>query len=162
MIKNSITNPYIVGNPIKTKEMFFGREDDFAFICRKLQAEKPNQVIVLCGERRSGKTSILFQILNGRLGDAFLPMMIDMQILAGIGSDDDFYKAILAAGIEQLKPEALEFKKLSELSTASAQTRLAEFIRLLNQIYPSKVVLILLDEYELLETKIKGLNYGTD
>ena len=154
MTKSSFTNPYIVGNPIKTKEMFFGREDDFSFISRKLQAEKPNQVIVLCGERRSGKTSILFQVLNGRLGDTFLPMMVDMQILAGIGSDEDFFKAILTAGMEQLKSDGKEFRSLLTLTT-SAQEKLTEFIRLLNQLYPAKVVLILLDEYELLETKIK-------
>jgi hypothetical protein len=42
---------------------------------------------VFCGERRSGKTSILFQILNGRLGERFLPVLVDMQILAGIRDD---------------------------------------------------------------------------
>jgi len=42
---------------------------------------------VFCGERRSGKTSILFQILNGCLGERFLPVLVDMQILAGIRDD---------------------------------------------------------------------------
>jgi len=44
---------------------------------------------VFCGERRSGKTSILFQILNGCLGERFLPVLVDMQILAVI-RDDSF------------------------------------------------------------------------
>ena len=67
-----IPNPYIVGNPIKTKDMFYGRQDDFDFIKRKLQAGNQSFIIVFCGERRSGKTSILFQILNGELGPSFL------------------------------------------------------------------------------------------
>jgi hypothetical protein len=28
-------NPYIVGNPICSREMFFGREDDFQYVVRK-------------------------------------------------------------------------------------------------------------------------------
>jgi len=74
-------NPYIVGNPIKTREMFFGREDDFQYVERKIGAARTNQVLVFCGERRSGKTSILFQILNGRLGERFLPVLVDMQMI---------------------------------------------------------------------------------
>ena len=70
-----IANPYIVGNPIKTAEMFFGRQDDFDFIKRKLESGDKSYIIVLCGERRSGKTSILFQILSGRLGKNFIPIL---------------------------------------------------------------------------------------
>ena len=73
----TITNPFIVGNPIKTKSMFFGREDDFEFTRRKLESGGKSYIIVLSGERRSGKTSILFQTLNGRLGENFLLIFID-------------------------------------------------------------------------------------
>ena len=56
-------------------------------MARKFGSSRANQVLVFCGERRSGKTSILFQILNGRLGERFLPVLVDMQILAGIRDD---------------------------------------------------------------------------
>jgi predicted AAA+ superfamily ATPase len=84
-------NPYIVGNPIRSREMFFGREDDFQYVVRKIGASRANQVLVFCGDRRSGKTSILFQILGGRLGERFLPVLVDMQILAGIRDDAQFW-----------------------------------------------------------------------
>lgn len=67
-MKPLLSDPYIVGNPIKSREMFFGREDDFQFVARKIGEGRSNQIVVLCGERRSGKTSILFQIRGGRLG----------------------------------------------------------------------------------------------
>ena len=52
--------------------MFFGREDDFNYAKIKLEgAAQGGVVLVFCGERRAGKSSILYQILNGRLGDRF-------------------------------------------------------------------------------------------
>jgi hypothetical protein len=89
-----ITNPYIVGNPIRTSEMFFGRDDDFQFARQKLTSERGGVVLVFCGERRSGKTSILFQILSGRFGPGFVPVLIDMQYFAAISDDADLYRSI--------------------------------------------------------------------
>ena len=100
-------NPYIVGNPIKTREMFFGREDDFGYVEKKIGSAKSNQVLVFCGERRSGKTSILFQILGGRLGERFLPVLVDMQILSSQMSD-------LATELEE-SPSDLIFKSRTPL-----------------------------------------------
>jgi hypothetical protein len=91
-MKPVLTNPYIVGNPIKSQEMFFGREDDFQFVSRKIGEGRSNQIVVFCGERRSGKTSILFQILGGKLGPGFLPILVDMQMLAGIKGDLAFFQ----------------------------------------------------------------------
>ena len=85
-----IHNPYIVGNPIKDQNMFFGREDDFNYIRQKVTSgQQEGGLLVLCGGRRSGKTSILFQIMNGRLGDEFVPVLIDMQAMT-VENDLDF------------------------------------------------------------------------
>ena len=87
----TIPNPYIVGNPIRSKDMFFGREDDFRFIRDKLVNSPTGLIIVLAGERRSGKTSILYQILNGRLGERFVPVFIDMQAMT-IRDEAEFFQ----------------------------------------------------------------------
>jgi hypothetical protein len=101
-----IPNPYIVGNPIRTPEMFFGREDDFQFARQKLTRERAGLALVFCGERRSGKTSMLFQILNGRLGPAFLPVLVDMQYFAAIARDHDFYENVVQEIVRAAYPEA--------------------------------------------------------
>ena len=55
-------NPYIVGRPITEAELFFGRHSLFEFIEDNL---KNNQkVILLYGQRRIGKSSIIVQIPN--------------------------------------------------------------------------------------------------
>lgn len=52
-------SPYIVGNPIDRKEMFYGRQDIIDRIRRQFSTSDPANVILLEGNRRIGKTSIL-------------------------------------------------------------------------------------------------------
>ena len=82
-------NPYIVGNPVRGRAMFFGREAEFALVQKRFGASDHGGLLVFCGERRSGKTSILFQILDHRLGPDFIPVLIDMQSMA-VGSEAEF------------------------------------------------------------------------
>ena len=53
------TSPYIVGSPIDREEMFFGRQDIIDKIQRQLSTSHRANVILLEGNRRTGKTSIL-------------------------------------------------------------------------------------------------------
>lgn len=86
-------NPYLVGNPIRTEKMFYGREDDFRYVRTKLEGVSQGVVIVFCGERRAGKSSILYQVLNGRLGGRFIPVFVDLQEMV-ISSDSEFFARI--------------------------------------------------------------------
>ncbi len=52
-------SPYIVGSPIDREEMFFGRQDIIDTIKRQLSTSHHANVILLEGNRRTGKTSIL-------------------------------------------------------------------------------------------------------
>jgi ligand-binding sensor domain-containing protein/protocatechuate 3,4-dioxygenase beta subunit len=94
-------NPFIVGNPIRTETMFYGREDDFRYVRTKLEGANQGVVIVFCGERRVGKSSILYQVFNGRLGDRFIPVFVDLQEMV-IASDAEFF-----ARISRLMAEAI-------------------------------------------------------
>jgi hypothetical protein len=86
-------NPFIVGNPIRTEKMFYGREDDFRYVRTKLEGTSQGVVIVFCGERRAGKSSILYQVAGGRLGERFIPVFIDLQEMV-IASDSEFFARI--------------------------------------------------------------------
>ena len=55
-------SPYIVGSPVERREMFFGRADVMERIKRQLGTSTHANVILLEGNRRTGKTSILRQI----------------------------------------------------------------------------------------------------
>src|SRR5437764_9066777 len=73
-------NPYIVGPPIKDPRRFFGRKDLFRFIASSLRSEA--KVILLRGQRRIGKSSVLSQIpLQADLQE-FVFAPIDFQYVA--------------------------------------------------------------------------------
>jgi len=147
-------NPYIVGNPVRDPAMFFGRESEFELIQRRFQAAPHGGLIVFCGERRSGKTSILFQILQGRLGESFVPVLIDMQSMA-VDNEIDFLGRIAAEIIEAVGPEARvdppDFSVSSKPSVGFHR-----FVENLIRRFPSRRLILLFDEYELFENKIES------
>ena len=55
-------NPYIAGAPVTEANMFFGREDVFRWIERSLTGKYVNHILVVHGQRRVGKTSVLKQL----------------------------------------------------------------------------------------------------
>ena len=56
--KGLVYSPYTVGNPVSEDGMFFGRERTMERISRQLGGDRAN-VVLLEGNRRTGKTSIL-------------------------------------------------------------------------------------------------------
>jgi ligand-binding sensor domain-containing protein len=168
-------NPFIVGNPIRGENMFFGREDDFRYVRTKLEAASQGIVIVFCGERRVGKSSILYQVMNGRLGDRFIPVFVDMQEMV-ISSDAEFFTRT-----SRLISESVSFAATRQVEAATAGASAHEtsigpgsdtakwsppvfvgnpyplFLDFLDRVLRAirdRTLLILIDEYELMESKV--------
>lgn len=73
-------NPYIAGAPVFTDQMFFGRND----LVKQMINTLHNNSMMICGERRIGKTSFLHRLyqLLPKVDDpdyCFYPVMIDLQ-----------------------------------------------------------------------------------
>jgi hypothetical protein len=75
-----VQNPYVAGSPLSGTEMFFGRDDIFDFVKQTLAREHGDHVIVLYGQRRTGKTSVLKQ-LHRHLDARYLCVFIDLHLL---------------------------------------------------------------------------------
>jgi len=73
-----IVNPYIAGAPVIEQRMFFGREDVFNWIERSLSGQYADHILVVHGQRRVGKTSVLKQLPN-RLPKRYIPIFFDLQ-----------------------------------------------------------------------------------
>jgi photosystem II stability/assembly factor-like uncharacterized protein/tetratricopeptide (TPR) repeat protein len=74
-----IPNPYIAGPPIGGDEGFYGRQDVFDFV-RKTFSSAHQKVIVLFGQRRVGKTSILYQLQKpSNLPAGFHPIYFNLE-----------------------------------------------------------------------------------
>jgi photosystem II stability/assembly factor-like uncharacterized protein/tetratricopeptide (TPR) repeat protein len=75
---DEIINPYIAGAPVTEQRMFFGREDVFNWIERSLSGQYADHILVVHGQRRVGKTSVLKQLPN-RLPKRYIPVFFDLQ-----------------------------------------------------------------------------------
>lgn len=73
-----IINPYIAGAPVIEQRMFFGREDIFQWIENSITGQYADHILVVHGQRRVGKTSVLKQLGN-RLPHRYIPVFFDLQ-----------------------------------------------------------------------------------
>lgn len=87
-------DPYVVGDPIRDPEKFYGRRQ---FIQRILDSIHNNHFIV-CGERRIGKTSLLYQLAYHLAEESsrspkyhLLPVLINLQKV----SEADFFRVLI-------------------------------------------------------------------
>jgi len=169
-----IPNPYITGRPIKPeeKQMFFGREDILQYIQERLRGVYRDSIIVLKGQRRTGKTSILYQLMD-RLGEDYIPVLIDLQGIIDPGSDVFFYsiaKSLYDAlrsrepgGAHRgasLQPQApgsppIERPRLEDFAESPALTFRDQFLeKVLERIKPKRIV-FMIDEFEEIASRIQ-------
>ncbi|MFZ5858743.1 MAG: SUMF1/EgtB/PvdO family nonheme iron enzyme [Chloroflexota bacterium] len=73
-----IVNPYIAGAPVTEQRMFFGREDIFQWIENSIAGQYADHILVIHGQRRVGKTSVLKQLGN-HLPKRYIPVFFDLQ-----------------------------------------------------------------------------------
>lgn len=140
-------NPYIIGRPITEPERFFGRERLFEFITDNLL--QGSQVILLHGQRRIGKSSVLAQIPNFvQLEDfAFVSLSLEGDSRKPIGTV-----------LHELAKESLEqfdFQKRLEVPSAKALQRnprlfVSYFVPELCQALGARNLVLLLDEFDAL------------
>lgn len=71
-------NPYIAGNPIRDPSGFFGRQDLIEWVSKEL--ENPGtSALVLFGQRRIGKTTVLFQLKHSLPQSEYCTILFDLQ-----------------------------------------------------------------------------------
>jgi len=94
----NLANPYVVGRPLtgESASLYAGREDVFAWLAENLDVAGPPNALLLYGERRIGKTSTLYQLVEGPRGRPLRegrarrlwPAYVDLQRLAGCRTDE--------------------------------------------------------------------------
>ena len=155
--RQRVTNPYIAGNPITGERMFFGRQDVFEDVRNNLLGAYQNNVIVLYGEHRTGKTSVLYQ-MRRHLPEDYLPVLIDLQGVALDGMANflcDVAHAIQRTlrkdyGIKAPRP------KRSAFAADPRYQFQEEFLGQVRAAIGDAHLLLMFDEVELLEKKIRS------
>jgi len=104
------TNPYVVGSPIGQPLGFFGRADIFETIEDDLTATARHP-IVLYGQRRIGKTSILRQLQRRLASQQFVPVYFDLMTRAYHPLDQVLFElaATIADSAQLQQPNSNDF-----------------------------------------------------
>jgi len=138
---NPVTsNPYRYGHPIREPEWFFGREEQLQTILDRLSKHESTSLI---GERRSGKTSLLYQLLDQDVHRKYRPeaaQVVVAYVTPELMAQDPqgFFYEVLRSLYEQ----GLTSTPTTKENSTSLQMR-----DCVTQLLPRKLV-ILLDEFD--------------
>jgi AAA+ ATPase superfamily predicted ATPase len=150
-----IPNPYIVGTPIKTgSKLFVGRGDLIDFIQKNISGSLQENIIVLIGNRRTGKTTLLKQ-LPIYLDKRYIPVYVDVQGIIDPGMDAFFYllaneivTAMQDRGIQISLPSFEEFKDRPSFFFEY------KFLKEVYNKLGESILVLMFDEFEELEVKV--------
>lgn len=160
-----IANPYVVGRPLTgaSASLYIGREDVFAWLAENLTGSIQPNAMLLYGRRRIGKTSTLYQLVEGERGRSLrenpdrplLPAYIDLQRLAGRPTDEwlrrlarDMCQRVNTSSLDRTTPD----------SSVAGETAYAAFDRCLDRLEQTlpgdSLILLAIDEFEQIQAGI--------
>lgn len=151
--KEIMQNPYIVGSPVKTRQMFYGREDVFEKIRRTIVGVSINQAIVY-GQYRIGKTSVLYQLMNELRGKYVPVLVITHRLETGDSELLRFWSTQISKVIKDEKekiPGIPEYEKLS--NPYKGFQKYLE--KIMDEIGEAKII-FMVDEYDLIDDLIQN------
>jgi AAA+ ATPase superfamily predicted ATPase len=160
-----LRNPYITGIPLDPRisiSMFFGRRDLIHSIIQNLTGEFQKNILVLHGQRRIGKTSLLLQLCHDRLKPPYYPVFIDLQEMTDTGIHNFLHS--LSREISRVLSEfglCVEIpgrRSFLEESYAS----FADFLDHVGNELHGGYLVMMLDEFEELEKRVQNGKLDSD
>lgn len=96
-------NPFVVGTPIQRYEQIFGRDEQVEQLRQTLMGAHQDQVVMVMGERRSGKTTLLNKFKKHPLVESrYWILDVDLQHLMDAERMADFFRERFAEPIQRL------------------------------------------------------------
>ena len=134
--------------------MFFGRQDVFDWIGDNISGAYQQNVLVLHGERRMGKTSILYQLHHRPPTPQHICVFFSLELASTASLGDLFYDMaveiydeVTSFGLELTVPEEADF-------THNAQRAFRRFCDSVERALGSHKLLIMVDEIDVLIAKV--------
>ncbi|MEM7331579.1 MAG: AAA family ATPase [Chloroflexota bacterium] len=161
-----IDNPYVVGKPLTSasETLYVGRRDIFSWIEENLIGKTQPHTLILYGQRRMGKTSTLYQLIEGKLGQPIreypgypiYPVYIDLQRLVGCDTPA-FFKRISMTIHRDLTKRGISLPTEAAFDVnGSPFTEFDRFLDIVESQVPNEGLLVLvIDELEQLQDSIQ-------
>jgi hypothetical protein len=156
-LSDEIINPYIVGLPLtRHQEIFIGRQDIEKRI-KQLILSNNRVPLLLYGQKRIGKTSLLHNLSNQQLHN-IIPLFVDGQAIASAADFTDLLfniakEMISFAEQQQIILPPLQFEQLTAYPVTSFNLWLDKVESFMKD--QGKTALLMLDEFEILDHGIK-------
>ncbi|MDX1412665.1 MAG: PQQ-binding-like beta-propeller repeat protein [Candidatus Promineifilaceae bacterium] len=154
---NPIPNPYTPGTPLRPDStIFFGREDLFGYIAENAGYRSFRNVLILVGQRRTGKTSALLR-LEDHLPRHLLPVYIDCQSLGVIAGMPALLEELAWTIADAMSRRGLSVDVPDLVDWQKDPTRLFQrrFLPRVKELLPSDTTLLLVfDEFEAFENLV--------
>ena len=149
-----IANPYSPGTPLRRDSaLFFGRTPLFNFIAREAERASQQHVLILVGQRRTGKTSALLR-LNRHLPKHLIPIYIDCQSLGMLPGTTAFFQDLAWQIADVLFDYEIDVDvpNLDKLDKNPGNWFQHQFIpHIREHLSPETKLLLVFDEFEALE-----------
>jgi len=143
-------NPYVYGNPVEGEILFFGRKKELEQIIQAV-TKPTKQDILIIGERRTGKTSLLNQVKK-RLTDSLIPVYIVLNT-----SKEATTESVLILILEQIIDNLVQREILNKdkrqadyLNSSNFISSLKNIIDIARNKLPDIKIILLIDEADYL------------
>jgi len=152
-LQQDIPNPYITGIPLDDKQSIFVGRQEFSAKLEQLLVSPRCPPLLLYGQRRMGKTSLLYN-LSRLLPSTIIPLFVDLQGPAGLAIDHVGFLYNLSRAMSlsaklrcQLQLPPLTRQELQADPFACFDEWLTE----IEQTWSDSIILLILDEFINLE-----------
>ncbi|QFS44358.1 hypothetical protein GXM_01831 [Nostoc sphaeroides CCNUC1] len=154
-LRQEIDNPYIIGVPLNEQlEIFTGRTS-IGLRIEQLLSDRRRPPLLLYGQRRMGKTSLLNNI-GKLLPNNIIPMFVDLQGAPSSASDHAGFLYNLARDMEKsAKKQGVTLPSLArEVLQSDPFTYFDEWLDNVEHALEQNTALLALDEFEVLDNAI--------
>jgi hypothetical protein len=152
-LRQEIDSPYITGNPLTDQQVIFVGRTDISIRIEQLLADRRRPPLLLYGQRRMGKTSLLLN-LGRMLSTTIVPLFVDLQ---GAPSQANGHAGFLYNLARAMIDSANEQRHmlLPALSRDELMqdpfTRFNEWLDEVEKVLGQNTALLILDEFEALD-----------
>lgn len=171
----SFSSPYITGVPVHATDMFFGRRKELEEVISLLRGHFQDRVIAIYGQRKIGKTSLLYQLQKGdpdllsveplqAIREFYIPVYIDFERFPSETNTWEIYYKIYSEIYRQMSEKGYDCQAKIELERfreVPPDSLLEEYVYEATKCLKpeGKKLLLLLDEFDNL-IKIGGEQKG--
>jgi hypothetical protein len=152
-----IINPYSPGTPLRrNSEVFFGRQGLFSFIRENAGRVSQKNVLILVGQRRTGKTSALLH-LDQHIPDNLFSVYVDCQSLGVIPGMPALFHDLAWVFSDAFanKKQDLPVPDLSEWQADPGGLFQRQFLPAVRALLPDDTtILLIFDEFEAFENLV--------